>query len=99
VDPNGGDVLDGGAGYDTMVFTVPTVASWQTGQIDNDIATDSWANWEAIQGSSGNDIIRTNSWGFSITLLGGAGDDILATGPSDTVNNVLEGQSGNDQLS
>ena len=99
VDPNGGNVLDGGAGFDTMVLEVPTIASWQTGQLAPYIASDSWLNWEAIQGSSGNDIIRTNNWGFSIKLLGGDGNDILATAPEGLNANTLYGEYGNDSLS
>jgi hypothetical protein len=93
------DVLDGGDGFDTIVFQHPTVADWQHGVLDPDIGSPSWANWEAIQGSSGDDIIRTNSWGYSVELRGGAGNDILATGVDGDVDDILFGQDGNDSVS
>jgi Ca2+-binding RTX toxin-like protein len=92
------DVMDGGAGRDTMVFTRAMVADWQAGVLDADIGADVWRNWEAIQGSSGDDRIRTNSWGFAVELRGGAGNDVLATGMSGIVGDTLSGETGNDQL-
>ena len=49
----GADVMDGGDGYDTVVFHKAMVADWQSGVLDADIASDPWANWEAIQGFGG----------------------------------------------
>lgn len=94
----GADVMDGGAGRDTMVFRKAMVADWQSGVLDTDIATDSWANWEVIQGADGNDRIRTNSWGYAVELRGGAGADTLATCVSGIVSDILRGEDGNDQL-
>ena len=94
----GADVMDGGAGYDTMVFNKTMVADWQSGVLDADIGSDAWSNWEAIQGSAGNDVIRTNSWGYSIELRGGAGNDVLATGVSGIVSDILKGEDGDDEL-
>lgn len=94
----GADVMDGGPGRDTMVFHKAMVADWQSGVLDPDIQTDSWYNWEIIQGSAGADRIRTNSWGFSIELRGGDGDDVLATGVSGVVGDILLGEGGNDDL-
>lgn len=94
----GADVMDGGDGYDTMVFSRSMVADWQSGVLDLEIGQDSWLNWEAIQGASGDDRIRTNSWGFSIELRGGAGNDVLATGPFGFVSDILKGEDGDDEL-
>ncbi|MBX9775705.1 MAG: cadherin domain-containing protein [Xanthobacteraceae bacterium] len=94
----GADVMSGGAGYDTMVFHKAMVADWQAGVLDTDISSDSWYSWEAIQGSSGNDVIRTNSWGFSVELRGGAGDDLLAAGVTGVVSDILNGEAGDDIL-
>jgi Ca2+-binding RTX toxin-like protein len=90
--------MDGGDGYDTVVFHKAMVADWQSGVLDADIASDPWANWEAIQGSAGDDRIRTNSWGFAVELRGGAGNDVLATGVTGVVNDRLSGEAGDDQL-
>jgi Ca2+-binding RTX toxin-like protein len=98
IGPGGVDWMDGGPGFDTMVMPRPMVASWQTGQLDADIAGDPWANWEAIQGSSGDDIIRTNSWGYAIELRGGGGNDQLATGVTGVVGDTLRGEAGDDTL-
>ena len=110
----GNDSLNGGTGFNTIEFHKPMIASWQTGQLDADIAGDTWVNWQAISGSSGNDTIRTNSFGFNITLFGNAGDDILATANGadtliggdglDTIsggtgNDSLDGSAGDDSLS
>ncbi|MDX2155021.1 MAG: M10 family metallopeptidase C-terminal domain-containing protein [Hyphomicrobiaceae bacterium] len=94
----GGDWMDGGEGFDTMVMSRSVMADWQAGILDADIGLDSWLNWEAIQGASGDDTIRTNSWGYSVTLLGGGGNDLLATGVVGLVNDVLKGEAGNDTL-
>ncbi|WP_342242213.1 calcium-binding protein, partial [Inquilinus sp. OTU3971] len=94
----GTDIMDGGAGRDTMVFTRAMVADWQAGVLDAYIGADVWRNWEAIQGSAGDDRIRTNSWGFAIELRGGAGNDVLATGVAGVVGDTLLGEEGNDQL-
>jgi len=94
----GADVMDGGAGRDTMVFNRAMVADWQAGVLDADIGGDSWQNWEAIQGSSGDDRIRTNSWGFAVELRGGAGNDVLAAGVDGATADTLSGEAGNDQL-
>lgn len=93
----GYDIMDGGAGRDTIVFHKAMVADWQAGMLDADIA-ESWANWEVIQGSAGNDRIRTNSWGFAVELRGGAGNDVLAAGVSGAVADTLFGEAGNDHL-
>ncbi|MGO4833223.1 calcium-binding protein, partial [Rhizobiaceae sp. 2RAB30] len=93
----GYDIMDGGAGRDTIVFHKAMVADWQSGVLDPDIA-ESWANWEVIQGSAGDDRIRTNSWGFAVELRGGAGNDVLATGVGGVVSDTLFGEDGNDQL-
>jgi serralysin len=95
---DGSDYLDGGDGFDTMVFRKATVADWQSGVLDATVANDVWANWEAIQGSSGADTIRTNSWGYSIALYGGDGNDILATGVDGDVNDTINGQAGDDSI-
>jgi Ca2+-binding RTX toxin-like protein len=92
------DVMDGGAGRDTMVLTRAMVADWQAGVLDADIGADVWRNWEVIQGSDGNDRIRTNSWGFAVELRGGGGDDELATGVTGVVGDTLSGEAGNDRL-
>jgi Ca2+-binding RTX toxin-like protein len=94
----GTDIMDGGAGRDTMVFTRAMVADWQAGVLDAYIGADAWANWEAIQGSAGDDRIGTNSWGFAVELRGGAGNDVLATGVAGVVGDTLLGEEGNDQL-
>ena len=94
----GADTMDGGAGYDTIVFHKAMVADWQSGVLDADIGSDSWDSWEAIQGSNGADRIRTNSWGFAVELRGGGGDDILATGVTGVINDTLRGEAGNDML-
>jgi Ca2+-binding RTX toxin-like protein len=96
----GADIMDGGAGRDTVVLQSTTIADWQVGMLDADIATDSFSSWEVIQGSTGNDRIRTNSWGFAVELRGGAGDDVLAAGTTDSGNDAdtLSGEDGNDQL-
>jgi Ca2+-binding RTX toxin-like protein len=94
----GMDVMDGGAGRDTIVFDHAMVADWQAGVLDADISTDTWQNWEVIQGSSGDDRIRTNSWGYAVELRGGAGNDVLATGIDGVVGDTLSGEDGNDQL-
>ncbi|MDB5507528.1 MAG: Serralysin [Devosia sp.] len=94
---DGADIMDGGADFDTIVFDRAMVADWQNGILDAAIASDSFYNWEAMQGSAGNDIIRTNSWGYAITLKGGAGNDILATGPDQSVD-TLKGEDGNDKI-
>ncbi|MGK9167536.1 M10 family metallopeptidase C-terminal domain-containing protein [Inquilinus limosus] len=94
----GADIMDGGAGRDTMVFGRAMVADWQAGVLDADIGSDSWLNWEAIQGSAGDDRIRTNSWGYAVELRGGAGNDVLATGVTGVVSDTLLGEDGNDQL-
>jgi len=95
----GADVMDGGDDYDTMVFHKAMVADWQSGLLDADISSDPWANWEAIQGSAGDDRIRTNSWGYSVELRGGGGNDVLATGVVGVVSDILKGEAGNDNLS
>ncbi|WP_342238053.1 calcium-binding protein [Inquilinus sp. OTU3971] len=92
----GTDVMDGGAGRDTMVFTHAMVADWQSGALDADIGGDPWYNWEAIQGSSGDDRIRTNSWGFAVELRGGAGNDVLRGGAG---ADALVGAAGLDTAS
>ena len=94
----GADVMNGGLGYDTMVFHKTMVADWQSGVVDADIGWDSWSGWEAIQGSSGDDVIRTNSWGFSVELRGGAGNDLLAAGVTGVVSDILNGEAGDDTL-
>ncbi|MGO4129838.1 calcium-binding protein, partial [Inquilinus sp. YAF38] len=94
----GADIMDGGAGRDTIVFDRAMVADWHSGVLDAAIGTDTWQNWEAIQGSDGNDTIRTNSWGFAVELRGGAGDDVLAAGVNDATADTLSGEAGNDQL-
>ena len=90
--------MNGGLGYDTMVFHKTMVADWQSGVLDADIGWDSWSGWEAIQGSSGDDVIRTNSWGFSVELRGGAGNDLLAAGVTGVVSDILNGEAGDDTL-
>jgi hypothetical protein len=55
-----------GDGDDTLVFHKTMVADWQSGVLDADIGSDSWSNWEAIQGSAGADRIRTNRWYLSV---------------------------------
>jgi serralysin len=92
------DVLIGGDGRDTMLFTVATVADWQAGVLDPYVGLDSWLSWEAIWGSQGDDRIRTNSWGFAVELRGGLGNDVLATGVSGVVGDILRGQDGDDEL-
>lgn len=101
----GADWMDGGDGRDTMLFTMPMVANWQAGLLDPDIGTDSWLNWEVIQGSSGADVIKTNSWGFDVELRGKGGADVLATGDGNdtilpgTFNDFADGGAGIDTVS
>ena len=61
-------------------------------------SSDTWTNWEDIQGSNGSDRIRTNSWGFQVELRGGGGNDVLATGVSGIVDDILRGEGGQDDL-
>lgn len=94
----GADIMDGGDGFDTIVFSKATTADWFSGHLDADIASDSWFNWEAIQGSAFNDVIRTNSWGFDVKLSGGGGGDVLTTGVGGENSDTLNGEAGDDFL-
>lgn len=94
---DGADTFDGGDGEDTIVLTTATVADWQSGVVAASIANDTWSNWEAIEGSDGDDRIRTLAWGFGLELHGQGGNDVLAT--MGRTSDILDGGAGKDNLS
>ncbi|MGO1079695.1 calcium-binding protein [Inquilinus sp. CA228] len=93
----GVDVIDGGAGRDTIVFDHAMVCDFQATVFDADIAGDFWPNFEVIQGSAGDDLIRTTAF-FALELRGGAGNDTLATAVDAAFGDTLSGEDGNDSL-
>jgi Ca2+-binding RTX toxin-like protein len=96
------NVLDGGAGSDTVVFTHTTgvnVTLNDTGAdvtVTHDGETDTLRSIENIQGTVGNDTITGNSQNNTLsggasgndTLSGGAGDDLLIGGGFTTSTTV-----------
>lgn len=102
------NVLDGGAGSDTVIFTNPTgvnVILNDTGAdviVNHDGETDTLRSIENIGGTAGNDVIVGNTQnniltggsGGSDVLSGGAGDDRLIGGGFTTVNNAIITKAG-----
>ena len=39
-------------------------ANWLTNDFSADIATDTWHNFNALQGSAGADVIQIGNWGY-----------------------------------
>jgi len=97
------NVLDGGAGSDTVIFTNTTGVSVTLNDAGTDVVvshdgeTDTLRSIENIQGTVGNDTLIGNSQnntlsggaGGTDTLSGGAGDDRLIGGGFTTVNNAI----------
>ncbi|KQN00021.1 hypothetical protein ASE78_17795 [Sphingomonas sp. Leaf25] len=97
------NILDGGAGSDTVVFTNTTgvtVTLNDTGAdvvVTHDGETDILRSIENIQGTAGNDVLTGNSQNNTLSggrsgsdvLSGGAGDDRLIGGGFTVVNNAL----------
>jgi len=97
------NVLDGGAGSDTVIFTGQTginVTLNDTGAdviVTHDGETDTLRSIENIQGTTGNDVLIGNSFNNTLsggasgadTLSGGAGDDRLIGGGFTTVNTAI----------
>ncbi|MDO8975982.1 calcium-binding protein, partial [Reyranella sp.] len=98
---NGGggkDVLDGGAGIDTAVFSdkagpvVVTLAGATPVAVTvNGVVQDTISNIENLIGGSGNDLLTGD--GLANRLEGGAGDDVLNGGGG---SDVLHGGAGVD---
>ncbi len=97
------NILDGGAGSDTVIFTNTTgvnVTLNDTGAdvvVTHDGETDILRSIENIQGTVGNDVLTGNSQNNTLSggrsgndiLSGGAGDDRLIGGGFSVVNNAL----------
>jgi hypothetical protein len=99
----GTDSLDGGAGTDTLSVAASddpisvTFNGTGTGTFDDlsDDDSGSFASIEAVQGSSGDDIINASADGGGIQAFGGAGADSITGGSGD---DRLDGGAGNDTI-
>ena len=91
----GADVLDGGAGFDTVSYA--SAGAGVTANLDlgigagGDAQGDSYTSIEAVTGSAFNDVLIGKA-GVANVLRGGAGDDIIAGEGIDSV----DGGPGND---
>ncbi len=97
------NILDGGAGSDTVIFTGPTGVNVTLNDSATDVIvthdgeTDTLRSIENIQGTVGNDILIGNSQNNTLSggvggtdnLSGGDGDDRLIGGGFTTVNNAI----------
>jgi serralysin len=96
LDP-GADRLEGGDGYDTLVFSSPTIFDFAGGLFSGDAAGDlGWSGFEAIRGSAGDDrIVATTASANVAVFYGGAGNDAIAGGAG---ADTLHGEAGDDRL-
>ncbi|MFL6857654.1 MAG: M10 family metallopeptidase C-terminal domain-containing protein, partial [Allosphingosinicella sp.] len=102
------NVLDGGAGSDTVIFTNTTGVNVTLNDTNTDVIvthdgeTDTLRSIENIGGTSGNDTLTGNSQdniltggsGGADTLSGGAGNDRLIGGGFSTINNAIIAKTG-----
>src|SRR5919204_3481052 len=102
----GNDVIDGGAGFDTLEFggyvANPIVVDWAAGTITGGGVTVSFANIERVFGSNFADQMTGDANANNLTAA--SGDDTLrGAGGGDTLwgevgNDRLEGGAGNDWM-
>jgi Ca2+-binding RTX toxin-like protein len=101
------DTIDGGGGYDTMVYSAAPLRAWVdlTDNSRNAYAAegDVLRNIEALIGTSGADLFTGDAAANALsglrgrdTLLGGAGNDWITPGPG---ADLVEGGSGSDMVS
>lgn len=97
------NILDGGAGSDTVIFTNTTGVTVYLNNVGNDVIvthdgeTDTLRSIENIGGTAGNDYLLGNSENNTLTggsggfdqLSGAAGDDRLIGGGFTVVNNAI----------
>jgi Ca2+-binding RTX toxin-like protein len=87
---NAGDVIDGGAGIDTVIFY-----SEAGTRLDVTLQANSFTGIERVYGGQGYDIIDASSLSDKNYLDGDAGNDLLIGGAG---NDLLVGGAGSDHL-